>query len=792
MSLKRHLASMIFLVGLSSGLALFLLLVIRVERLSVFHHSYPFDFSLWSVLFILSCLFFVALGIFWVRVFRPYFSADKTWRTVFSLFSPWLAFLLSPFLLRFYWSRQDLVSRLLLLVLFVILASLSIGLLAYEKATQRLTGCLRHLINYFHSLPRRRKLVILFFAAFLLYQAATLLLVLEGITFSGDEPNYLLTTHSLLYDGDINLANNYARQDYYAFYSREEHPRLKLGIYGRYGRKGKDYIYPINLPGISVLMMPFYALSQLFHGKILTFILKGSLSLWAALFSLQVYLLARQRWGREGLALGLWFLTSFTPPVLFYSHHLYPEMPMAFFSLLIFRRLIAPHPPSWLEALGLGFLLGTFPWFGLKYNFIFWPLLLIGVFRLWRHYQAKGAAAVFLLLPVISQVLFYFFIYQLYGTFSPIAVYEGVMTSEQLRAFRQMVLEIPWRQRVESLLDYFLDQRDGLLLYSPLYFFALAGIIDLAKRAKRLLLSLLFICLPFLSNYSFFTHRQGYSPQARVLTPIIWIGILALGEFIYSNQKSVFRHFFSLSVLISFLLTGLLLFHPTFLYQPTTHEFTSRPGDLFVYLSNTHFFLPSWLPSFIKINNINYWPNYFWIFLLGLFLLTYAFSRHRFFYQGGFGQGSCLALFALALFLWVLFPRPALYPLKTITYSPQRSLGFYLFSLGKGVVAKEAGDFYLHLEKPYRFIFSARQELKRIQLIFGSETGDYNLSLQAFDQPLAEERIRRARSSLEVDLPPAYKRRHLFLYEITVKLKHLSSESMLLEPFLFQIIPGRR
>jgi hypothetical protein len=69
------------------------------------------------------------------------------------------------------------------------------------------------------------------------------------MTFSGDEPNYLMTTHSLYKDGDINLANNYARKDYFHFYSRKDNPRLKLGIYARYGKKGQDYIFPINLPG---------------------------------------------------------------------------------------------------------------------------------------------------------------------------------------------------------------------------------------------------------------------------------------------------------------------------------------------------------------------------------------------------------------------------------------------------------------------------------------------------------------------------------------------------------------
>jgi hypothetical protein len=33
----------------------------------------------------------------------------------------------------------------------------------------------------------------------------------------GDEPRYLLMAHSLAFDGDVNLANNLARQDYRSF-----------------------------------------------------------------------------------------------------------------------------------------------------------------------------------------------------------------------------------------------------------------------------------------------------------------------------------------------------------------------------------------------------------------------------------------------------------------------------------------------------------------------------------------------------------------------------------------------
>ncbi len=790
--MSRRLLLVMTVVFLAAGLALFLLLLTKLPALSVERHAFPFSFFLFSVLFILACLFFLALFILAFRLFSFLGSGSRRDKTVLTIFSPWSLFFLSPFLLRFYWSRQDLFLRLLLLAVIIVASSLIIGLITYEKHTANLSRWMKSWINRVSRWPEKKKLWLLFFTAFSVYQAATLLLVFQGITFSGDEPNYLLTTHSLVYDRDINLANNYARQDYFSFYSREENPRLKLGIYGRYGRKGKDYIYPINLPGISVLMIPFYALSQLFTGKLLTFILKGSLAVWAALFGVQVYLFCRQRWSREALAIGLWFLASFAPPVLFYANHLYPEMPVAFLALLIFRRLLSNKPINTREALGLGFLLATFPWFGLKYNFIFWPLLLVAMYQFWQRHRRLKSGLAFALMPVASQGLFYWFIYHLYGTFSPIAIYEGVMTAERLRAFRDMVLEIPWRLRVETFCDYFLDQRDGLLPYAPFYFFSLLGFVELYRRRKKLFLALGFLSLPFLFNYSFFTHRQGYSPQGRVLTPLIWVGLVALAEFLVVNRKRLLRHLFFFTAAASFVNAALLATHPSFLYQPTTHEFTSRPGDLFVHLSNTHFFLPSFLPSFIKVNNVGYWPNYFWLGLIILIILAYSLSKRLRAWDWGFNPRVVIALTLLAIFLWVLFPRPALYPVKTINYSPQRSLGFYLFYLRKGVVVKDQGDFYLHQEKPYRFILGSKQRIEKLQVILGADNGDYQVKLKAFDQPLGESRVTRSRQNLELALPPGYRKQHLFLYEINLEMKHLSPESMIIDPFLIQFVPGKR
>jgi hypothetical protein len=422
---------------------------------------------------------------------------------------------------------------------------------------------------------------------------------------------------------------------------------------------------------------------------------------------------------------------------------------------------------------------------------MFYPLFLVSLYFLLKGHKVRLKALVFAVPPLVSMALFYVFIYSLYGTFSPIAVYEGVLSPERTEAFRQLLLGIPLRARVDAFLDYFLDQRDGLLLYSPLYFFALLGFVELCRRKKGDFWALVLIGLPFILNYALFTHRQGASPQGRVLAPLSWILIIAVGHFLVHNRRKFFSFLFGTACAAGFLISGILLAHPSFLYQPTTHEFTSRPGELFVYLSNLHFFLPPYLPSFIKVDNSRYLPNSIWPAVLLAIFIVYVLSRK----ERPLGR-TVPAIFAggvltAAFFLWVLFPRSPLYPVKTIEYSPQSALGFYTFSMGKGVIAKESGDFYLHLEKPYRFLFGSRRKLASLKLRFGSNSGEYDLEMRQFDLPLWQGKT--AAEIEEMTFRPAavYEFKGLFLYEIDLRLTHRSGESMLLEPFLFQVIPWR-
>jgi len=788
-----------------AGLAVYAVILLQTRTYTILSHGFRM-FGSYLALFLalwVAFAFFLALTARMLAAIEAKaLGADpeSRFRQNVRAALPFLFLLLTPLLFANYMTRDDFRTRLILLGVFTAVAVLALKLLELAPLFRNRPLPVAKWGRAMGALSLRKKLVLLFLFSFAVYNLAALVLVSKGITFSGDEPYYLLSSDSLLYDKDINLANNYTDQDYFHFYSKADGPRRKLDVYGRYGKKGQDYIYPINLPGISVLMLPWYKVSQLLKGPWLTFILKGSLSIWAVLLGLQLFLLARELWHRESLAFVLWLFYVFSAPVFFYAVHLYPEVPIALFLIFVYRKATSARPPSNALLLFMGFLLGLFPWFGLKYNFILWPLLLVSVYVLWTKHKLRSKILLFLLFAVVGNILFYSFVFSLYGTISPFAVYEGVTSPEQNQAFKEMVIGIPLRARVDTFFDYFLDQRDGLLLYAPLYFFMFLGLVEAFRKSKREALVLLVLALPFILNYAFFTHRQGYCPQARVLAPLSWIGALLIGHFLASNRRRVFTTLFWTAGLATLTITVLLLLHPSFLYQPTTHEFTQRPGEFFLFLSNLRFFLPSILPSFIKIDNTAYVPNYVWVALVVLFVVLYALmtgGKRREVVSGRnplAGASALLGvtlLLGLAFWLWVLYPRSVLYPTQTFTYSTKKQLGLYLFPLGKDVVAKNEGELYLHDDRDYKVIFGSREKLEQLKIVFGSTEGEHDVRLRLFDLPAYEGRTAREKKDVILTAPASFPFRNLHLYEIDFRFEKKSAENLKVDPYLLQVLPLR-
>jgi hypothetical protein len=615
-------------------------------------------------------------------------------------------------------------------------------------------------------------------------------MVSKGKAFIGDEPYYLLTAHSIYKDKDINVANNYEDEDWFEFYPKERYPNLRISAYARWGKKGGGHLYHINQPGISVLIQPFYWLSRLFQGTTRIFILKGSLSIWAILLGLQIFLLSNELWKNEKRSLFLWFLYSFTAPIFFYSFHLYPEIPIALFSLYVFRKARAPGNLTIFSYIFCGFLLSLFFWFGLKYNMIFWPLVIVCSYYFLKEKKAGWKILYFLVPPFLSMGLNYYYIYILFGSFNPIAIYEGVINPDIIKNFKEIMRHTPIMLRIDTFFDYFLDQRDGLFLYAPLYFFAFLGVIEAFRRSKKDFFALLFIPSLYLGNYAFFAHRQGGCPQGRVLTPISWVLILFVGYFIFHNRKKLYTIFLGAACWIGFISIFLLLRNPSFLYQPTTHEYTFRGADLFLSLSNLNFYLPGYLPSFVKTNNLGYLPNYVWLGMILLFIAGYMIKKDIKLPSFRYSYVAAILIGLLIFGAWFsLYPRTVLLFPEKASYSPAKEIGFY--SPGANARMKNPGEFFLNKgEREYVFNFASWKEIKKLHLEFGSQHSTCTAEISLFDETLFKGETSKELKRLSYISPPRYKHKNTNLYHLRIFISQVEGEPLSEKPFFLSIYPA--
>jgi hypothetical protein len=313
--------------------------------------------------------------------------------------------------------------------------------------------------------------------------------------------------------------------------------------------------------------------------------------------------------------------------------------------------------------------------------------------------------------------------------------------------------------------------------------------VEVFRRSKRDLFALVFISAPYILNYAFFAHRQGGSPQGRILTPLSWIGIIMIAYFIVYNRKKIYSGLFWISSLVSLIIPVLLLQNPSYLYQPTTHEYTFRGSELFISLSNLHFYLPGILPSFLKINNLGYIPNYVWIGIILLFTLGYTFKNNLRLSKRLSFKAILVMAGLIGLFFWFSFyPGLSLVLPVRANYSPAKSLGFY--KLDQYAKMVNPGEF--HLTKnfhDYRFQFTSWHPIKELKLEFGASEGVYNIEIKLFDRNVFKGKTSNEVKSISVPSPPQYRYKKANLYPLSVKLEQVSGVPITKKSYFFSIYP---
>jgi hypothetical protein len=145
----------------------------------------------------------------------------------------------------------------------------------------------------------------------------------------GDEPFYLLVTHSLASDLDADLTNNYAQADWRHFMDRPIHPQPGDPV----GARGERYSRHNAL--LPILLTPAYRL----FGKL------GALATMAALAAALAWMTLRlaRHYARAfpGEALAAYGLVAFASPLLLYSFQVWVEVPAALLAAVALDRALA-------------------------------------------------------------------------------------------------------------------------------------------------------------------------------------------------------------------------------------------------------------------------------------------------------------------------------------------------------------------------------------------------------------------------------------------------------------------
>jgi hypothetical protein len=293
--------------------------------------------------------------------------------------------------------------------------------------------------------------------------------VTTAMSTSSDEPYYLLVTHSLLTDGDTDLADNFSRRDYLPFYWGElprDGPAIRTTADGRMFARLYQGFQPI-------LLLPGYAIAGR-SGAVITTNLLGAAAL------VLVFRLALASGASLRAAFLAWLGAVFSAPFLIYAASPFPEITGGF--LATAAAYLLWHQPltraAWLAAaLCLAAMVAA-----KTRLFLLMPPLVLGFPRRISGMSLTLAvgglgAALAVAITYDALALSGFVVRQI----------QGGGGLEAMLWFLNWTVRAPLEYRGH--LGLLVDQEFGLLAAAPVFALAIAGIVvAIADRRWRLLL----------------------------------------------------------------------------------------------------------------------------------------------------------------------------------------------------------------------------------------------------------------------------------------------------------------
>lgn len=332
---------------------------------------------------------------------------------------------------------------------------------------------------------------------------------------SGDEPHYLIVTHSLVTDGDLDVGGNYAAND-----GRHlGHDGLARGLHAVETPRGP--LRSIHGVGLPVLVAPSYLLGRLaahlpsdallarmkMSRGLLTYAVV-SLSL-AALTALATGLLTASLMPRLAppVAAAVGLVAGLSPPVVSHAFLVFPDVvAYALVCAVVWLTRRPDRRDDHAALLAVVAALGWLPWLHHKFALYVPGLLAVIAWTRWTTLRAwsRPLWTMAALLVVLPPVLLVAWSWQTWGTLG------GALTTGGLPFAADTLLR--------GVAGLWIDRRSGLLAFAPIY-----GLVPLCwvltgRTSWPWLLPAVLLVVPAAS----FTLGWwgGFSPAARYLLPL--------------------------------------------------------------------------------------------------------------------------------------------------------------------------------------------------------------------------------------------------------------------------------
>lgn len=608
----------------------------------------------------------------------------------------------------------------------------------------------------------------LFFLTLFIYLLLASGLFTQVAPLSGDEPHYLVLTNSILKDHDIEVSNNYANQDYYPFYPGNLEPAAHRG------KRSAAHLYANHPPGFSLFLLPFYFLGQVLGGRWLLFALRGSICILAALLSISIASFLKEVFKDGGITLLGWLVVSFTSPLLFYSRHLYPEIPAALISLLVVKAIRVIGGLNWQKLLVMGVGIGILPWLGQKFLLLSFALIAIAIVYLWKNKALLSRKLIFILSAIIFIGLFYFYLYYLYGVFSPRSIMTGYLGAEVRTEWgREYFLNWQLKPKIATLMSYFIDQKEGLLIYAPIYLFCFVGLYELIHISRSDFWLLSFLLAVQIGLHAYVHQSSGFSPPTRPLVAGVWLLAIFLTAGFKSGSNRYMKNLRNVLLIVSFIIAILLTIYPHTLYQNIVKN-TMTPSKLYSNLSTIYFDFTKLLPSLLDLDTLSYKAIIFWLIILlaamlGLYFLSikketpeYKKEAHK--YSRAIAWAMLMLTFCF--FLFCLFPRVRLDRLNSMEFPAD--IPFKAYFLRGNCYGPELGGFWVRGESEARIILQTPVEAKQLNIKLRSPITQ-TVKIGVADFCWAKKIAINGNSFLTLSLPKPLRFRKSWLYLINIQ-----------------------